>query len=471
MSGPDFLASFLSRALSDFFLPSRHSSLVTHYSNEYFSFARPVEFAQVDPLPTAEQQLSVLERHGDAAADERRFDMSIRVLLTVFKVRFVLRDQSFQKAKHIALNVRIGILIHRHSARSMLREHDADTVPSLVRTEYLFDVGGDIDHLFAAARSNGDIVHTNSIIIYLKTSGNIGNTFEVWLMRNTATLFLLFVFLSIGVRAQGEAESSSVIWERYNVGDQQISFLLPKTPTVIASASSCSEVEKRSFYAYADNVVYEAIVVSKSRARIPKMCREITRFSPTLFSDRLKELGTDNNAGRSDNGRHVFTVTENYRARHLFDDPKNERWVELAVHGRKDSKPNEDFLDSVQFSSDEGKLIGDGAERTIGDADVKPGPAPDPATEPVTEPLQVISKPKTVYTDSARSALEKGTVTLKVTFLANGAVGSITPETTLKYGLTEQAIAAARKITFLPKRVNGVPQNVSVTIEYSFNIY
>jgi len=38
-------------------------------------------------------------------------------------------------------------------------------------------------------------------------------------------------------------------------------------------------------------------------------------------------------------------------------------------------------------------------------------------------------------------------------------------------GLSEQAIAAAKKIVFLPKRVNGVNINVAKMIEYSFHIY
>jgi hypothetical protein len=55
--------------------------------------------------------------------------------------------------------------------------------------------------------------------------------------------------------------------------------------------------------------------------------------------------------------------------------------------------------------------------------------------------------------------------------LASGQVGSITPVTRLPHGLTEQAIAAARRINFTPKKVNGVSQSVIVTLEYGFNIY
>jgi len=55
--------------------------------------------------------------------------------------------------------------------------------------------------------------------------------------------------------------------------------------------------------------------------------------------------------------------------------------------------------------------------------------------------------------------------------MANGSIGSIVPVTRLGYGLTEKAIAAARQIQFEPKKVNGIAQSVTKTIEYNFNIY
>jgi TonB family protein len=60
---------------------------------------------------------------------------------------------------------------------------------------------------------------------------------------------------------------------------------------------------------------------------------------------------------------------------------------------------------------------------------------------------------------------------LKVTLLASGQVGSITPVTRLPHGLTEQAIAAARMLRFEPAKINGVPVAKTITIDYSFTIY
>jgi TonB family protein len=96
---------------------------------------------------------------------------------------------------------------------------------------------------------------------------------------------------------------------------------------------------------------------------------------------------------------------------------------------------------------------------------------PPKAIVAVTTPLNILSKPRAQYTDEARQAQVQGTVVLKVTLLANGTVGSIVPVSRLGYGLTEKAIAAAHEIRFEPKKVNGVPQSVTKTIEYNFNIY
>lgn len=85
--------------------------------------------------------------------------------------------------------------------------------------------------------------------------------------------------------------------------------------------------------------------------------------------------------------------------------------------------------------------------------------------------LLILSKPKASYTDAARANDVEGSVRLKVTLLASGEVGSIKPVTTLPYGLTEQAIAAARQIKFEPKKLDGIPVSTTVTIDYSFDIY
>ena len=99
------------------------------------------------------------------------------------------------------------------------------------------------------------------------------------------------------------------------------------------------------------------------------------------------------------------------------------------------------------------------------------GRPPAAAVAKVTSPLKIISKPQAKYTDAGRTNNVQGSVRLKVTLLASGQVGLITPVTRLPHGLTEQAIAAARLLRFEPAKINGVPVSKTITIDYSFTIY
>ncbi len=85
--------------------------------------------------------------------------------------------------------------------------------------------------------------------------------------------------------------------------------------------------------------------------------------------------------------------------------------------------------------------------------------------------LSILSKPRADYTPEARKANVSGTARLKVTFGANEQITSITPMNELPFGLTEQAIAAARKLEFEPETKCGNPVSVTKVIEYNFNLY
>ncbi|MGE3466733.1 MAG: TonB family protein, partial [Pyrinomonadaceae bacterium] len=100
---------------------------------------------------------------------------------------------------------------------------------------------------------------------------------------------------------------------------------------------------------------------------------------------------------------------------------------------------------------------GNGDGRGAGDGDGGPPPPP----KGVTQGLKILSKPRPGYTDAARQNNIQGTVILRVTFLGSGQIGSISPVKGLPNGLTEQAIAAARRINFVPAKTNGIGQSVT----------
>lgn len=92
-------------------------------------------------------------------------------------------------------------------------------------------------------------------------------------------------------------------------------------------------------------------------------------------------------------------------------------------------------------------------------------------TSDKTLSVRLSAKPPAKYTDMARENGVEGSVRLRVTFLASGEIGAVSPVSFLPDGLTEQAIAAVRSIKFEPAMRNGIPVNVVKLVEYSFSIY
>lgn len=89
----------------------------------------------------------------------------------------------------------------------------------------------------------------------------------------------------------------------------------------------------------------------------------------------------------------------------------------------------------------------------------------------VTTKARMLSRPEPLYTERARKNGTRGTVTLRLVLGADGVVRHILVVRALPDGLTENAIAAARRIKFIPATKDGLPVSVYATIQYNFNIY
>lgn len=317
-------------------------------------------------------------------------------------------------------------------------------------------------------------------------------------MRNVIllTIFLLFPMTSF----HGQTENSApVIWERYRFGDEKLSVLLPKMPVRLPTFARCGELQTVTYFAYAEGAVYELKISSKpSKYAIPKECPKNPYFGPETLENRLSAFRSEAeiiNETVSDKVPQWRKLTgKNYTRWFVSDIEKNNRWIEMAVIHYADQKPDLGrFLDSLEFPSEAGKEVGEGTI-TLGDPGIAtertsiatpteekdkpaggvigPGNGSGRSTSAaITLPLVAVARPKASYTQEARKAGVTGMVRLKVTFLSNGAVGAVVPVAALSHGLTEQAIAAARRTVFLPKKVNGIPVSIVQTIEYSFSIY
>jgi protein TonB len=89
----------------------------------------------------------------------------------------------------------------------------------------------------------------------------------------------------------------------------------------------------------------------------------------------------------------------------------------------------------------------------------------------VDQRVRVLAKPEPQYTEEARRNQIVGTVVLRTVFSSSGEVVQIQALHTMPFGLTEQAIAAARQIKFVPAMKRGHPVSVFMQLEYNFNLY
>jgi len=90
--------------------------------------------------------------------------------------------------------------------------------------------------------------------------------------------------------------------------------------------------------------------------------------------------------------------------------------------------------------------------------------------ETIDTSVEIVSKPKPVYTDEARSLKVEGEVVLEVTFVASGVLRVLRVVSSLGHGLDEAAIAAAKKIQFTPARRDGVAVDYTATLRVVFRL-
>lgn len=101
-------------------------------------------------------------------------------------------------------------------------------------------------------------------------------------------------------------------------------------------------------------------------------------------------------------------------------------------------------------------------------------PADRPAVAKVVstpfEGIEILEKPRPVYTDEARRLRIEGTVQLRVVFGAAGQIRVVSVVKGLGHGLDEAAVQAAQAIRFRPARRDGRPVDAPAVIQIQFQI-
>ncbi len=92
-------------------------------------------------------------------------------------------------------------------------------------------------------------------------------------------------------------------------------------------------------------------------------------------------------------------------------------------------------------------------------------PEPDSAAT-----VEIVTKPRPIYTDEARRLRIEGDVVLEVVFSATGQLQVLRVVDGLGHGLDEAAIAAAREIRFKPARSEGRAVDQATTLRVVFRL-
>lgn len=301
-------------------------------------------------------------------------------------------------------------------------------------------------------------------------------------------LIILYIFIfTTFLFSQSKENSAPVKWIYYKISDKNLKIKFPKLPVKLDYADLCKQTVTNTFYAYADEIVYELKIYEKSKKKIPDYCTKREKFDENNFTNYLNEMQTrpdfDNIELAKKTDFKFYKFEKDYDSFKysvwLLNDYKNFRWFELTISTFKEKEIDEkQFVESLKFEVDPAAIeINAGSSFLLGDSNLESKTSDEKnslnekSEDSKSSSLHLIIKPKPKYTDVARQKNITGSVRMRVTFFPNGSIGAVTPVTYLGYGLTEQAIEAASKIAFLPQRRNDKKVGVTRVVIYTFTIY
>ena len=248
--------------------------------------------------------------------------------------------------------------------------------------------------------------------------------------------------------------------KRYTVPKQEFSVALPTLPAMTYYPPSKDNPWQIMIGAYADGVIYTVVVSENMRGRgsLSDFIAEQTRhFASNDVTE--KPVVVNGLAGKE------YSLSN---SRFQFFADRNAFYCFGVLNAAVDHPGAKTFLSSIVFGQKQ-----DGIAVTEG-----PGTPYHQDTDEVLytgkdveKKARLGMKPEPRYTEAARKNQVTGTVVLKAVFTSAGNVSNIRTVSSLPDGLTENAIAAARKIKFLPAMKDGHYVSMWMQLEYNFNLY
>ena len=281
-----------------------------------------------------------------------------------------------------------------------------------------------------------------------------------------------------------------VTWERYSPGGEEFSALLPARPLRFSVSRPPKMFEERKggrlYSAYADGTVYIVLSLDnpKRKESLEVFIDEFQEY-PIFRPNAAFERDVTLNGFKGKQYRVKAGMTRSIGGIVQFYLAKDHAYIFEVVSDKIDNPSVNRFLSSLTL---DGKTKGQEiAELSRTDASASTAKAPAPSsgsgtnkaveqpkvltTKEVTDKAVIVTKPPPGYTEEARKNRISGTVTLRAVLSSSGDVTGIRPVSNLPYGLTENAVNAARNMRFIPAVKDGRYVSQYVTIEYNFNLY
>ena len=269
---------------------------------------------------------------------------------------------------------------------------------------------------------------------------------------------------------QGGGVGPEISWRRYKVKDEEFSVTLPTVPAMTTTkgtrkSDGKSRLEKRLRIAY-DNVYYavESFENPKPRQSLEQFIDELGLGGEYEYDPATKRPltidgfeGVQYTSAKETSAAIVqFLATE----KHVY------RFIASGVGILRPEVKQ--FFSSIKLGQKPAGIeIFDGPGipiETLSTAEtVYKG-------RDVDVKARLLNRPEPRYTADARKNGTSGVVVLKAVFASNGQVRNISVISGLPYGLTEQAIIAARHIKFTPAMKAGKPVSMWMQLEYNFNL-
>ena len=295
-------------------------------------------------------------------------------------------------------------------------------------------------------------------------------------MKKQLSLLACLVFASTAAMAQSDSNTAVVqtkqaelsTWKQYTVNGERFSVKFPTMPAMTSYNTLIWELRKtrrsHELGVYADGAVYTVSVLEN-----------ITHQSLGDFileQNRRRnqwDLATETPVTLGDVTGKQYSSADNTQRRTAQFFATEGRLYQFSVHGNLAAdEALKQFFSSIVF----GKKA-EGIDIKEGEGLPFSSPTCDEAVtgRQVDTKVKLVMKPEPSYTEAARQRQVVGTVILKVVFSCNGSVEKISAVKELPQGLTDQAIAAARKIKYIPAVKDGKFASTWMHLEYNFNLY